>query len=149
MTRSVKKGPFIASHLLGKIEHANKQGEKTPVETWSRSSIIVPIILGQTILVYNGREHISVYITDQMVGHKLGEFSATRNFRGHTKSTKKAGRLIFIFSIWDKKLIRLVFDWVLRKNLVRVGMLEVEIMLFSLEKMNIFVVTCFNFVVIV
>jgi small subunit ribosomal protein S3 len=95
MTRSVKKGPFIANHLLRKIERANKKGEKISVKTWSRGSIVIPIIIGHTMSVYNGRDHVSVYITDQIVGHKLGEFSPTRNFRGHTKSAKKTGRLYF------------------------------------------------------
>jgi small subunit ribosomal protein S19 len=92
MVRSVKKGPFVAHHLLKKVVHISTQDKKTTLETWSRSSIIVPIIIGHTIAVYNGREHLPVYITDQIVGHKLGEFSPTRNFRGHTKSAKKSGR---------------------------------------------------------
>jgi small subunit ribosomal protein S19 len=97
MVRSVKKGPYVAHHLLTKVERINERGEKSVVETWSRSSIIVPIIIGHTISVYNGREHLSVFITDQMVGHKLGEFSPTRTFRGHTKLDKKTGRLYLIF----------------------------------------------------
>jgi small subunit ribosomal protein S19 len=97
MVRSVKKGPYVAHHLLTKVERINQRGEKSVVETWSRSSIIVPIIIGHTISVYNGREHLSVFITDQMVGHKLGEFSPTRTFRGHTKLDKKTGRLYLIF----------------------------------------------------
>jgi small subunit ribosomal protein S19 len=97
MARSVKKGPFIAHHLLKKIERINKPCEKGVVATWSRATIIVPIMIGHTISVYNGREHLPVYITDQIVGHKLGEFSFTRNFRGHTKSAKKTGRLYLFF----------------------------------------------------
>jgi large subunit ribosomal protein L2 len=89
MARSIKKGPFIAHHLLKKVERANSQGRKSTIETWSRNSIIVPIMIGHTILVYNGRDHSSVFITDQIVGHKLGEFSPTRNFHGHKKSDKK------------------------------------------------------------
>jgi len=92
MSRSLKKGPFIANHLLKKIEKLNSQEEKKVILTWSRSSTIVPIMIGHTIAVYNGREHIPVFITDQMVGHKLGEFSPTRTFRGHVKSDKKSRR---------------------------------------------------------
>ena len=92
MSRSLKKGPFVAHHLLKKIEKLNIQSEKKVILTWSRSSTIVPIMIGHTIAVHNGREHIPVFITDQMVGHKLGEFSPTRTFRGHVKSDKKARR---------------------------------------------------------
>ena len=94
MVRSVKKGPYVAYHLLTKVDRINYLSEKRIVETWSRSSIVVPIIIGHTISVYNGREHLSVFITDQIVGHKLGEFSLTRTFRGHTKLDKKIRRLI-------------------------------------------------------
>jgi small subunit ribosomal protein S19 len=92
MSRSLKKGPFIADHLLTKIEKMNQQGAKKVILTWSRSSTIVPIMIGHTIAVHNGREHIPVFITDQMVGHKLGEFSPTRTFRGHIKGDKKMKR---------------------------------------------------------
>lgn len=92
MTRSLKKGPFVANHLLKKIGHMNSQGQKKVITTWSRSSTIVPIIIGHTIAVHNGREHIPIFITDQMVGHKLGEFAPTRMFRGHVKSDKKSKR---------------------------------------------------------
>lgn len=92
MSRSLKKGPFVASHLLKKIEKLNDLGEKKVVLTWSRASTIVPIMIGHTIAVHNGREHIPIFVTDQMVGHKLGEFSLTRTFRGHIKSDKKAKR---------------------------------------------------------
>ena len=92
MPRSVKKGPFVADHLLKKVEQLNQQGEKRVVTTWSRSSTIVPIMIGHTIAVHNGREHIPVFVTDQMVGHKLGEFSPTRTFRGHSKKDKKSKR---------------------------------------------------------
>ena len=85
MSRSLKKGPFIADHLLKKVEKLNASGEKKVIVTWSRASTIVPIMIGHTIAVHNGKEHIPVFITDQMVGHKLGEFSPTRNFRGHKK----------------------------------------------------------------
>jgi small subunit ribosomal protein S19 len=92
MSRSLKKGPFVATHLLKKVEVLNIKGEKKVVLTWSRASTIVPIMIGHTIAVHNGREHIPVFITDQMVGHKLGEFSPTRTVRGHVKSDKKSRR---------------------------------------------------------
>ena len=92
MSRSLKKGPFVASHLLKKIEKLNDLGEKKVVLTWSRASTIVPIMIGHTIAVHNGREHIPIFVTDQMVGNKLGEFSLTRTFRGHIKSDKKSKR---------------------------------------------------------
>lgn len=84
--------PFIEDKLLKKIEKMNGDGKKQVIRTWSRSSTIVPIMIGHTIAVYNGREHIPVFVNDQMVGHKLGEFSPTRSFRGHIKSDKKARR---------------------------------------------------------
>ncbi|MCS7031707.1 MAG: 30S ribosomal protein S19 [Gloeomargarita sp. SKYG116] len=92
MPRSLKKGPFVADHLLRKIEKLNQRNEKQVIKTWSRASTIVPEMIGHTIAVYNGKQHVPVYITDQMVGHKLGEFAPTRTFRGHTKSDKKAKR---------------------------------------------------------
>ena len=92
MSRSLKKGPFVADHLLKKIEKLNSQGEKKVILTWSRSSTIVPMMIGHTIAVHNGREHLPVFVTDQMVGHKLGEFSPTRTFKGHLKSDKKSHR---------------------------------------------------------
>nr|AWX53513.1 ribosomal protein S19 [Scotinosphaera sp. NIES-154] len=92
MTRSLKKGPFVAEHLLKKIEELNSKQEKKVITTWSRASTIVPIMIGYTIAVHNGRQHIPVFITDQMVGQKLGEFAPTRTFRGHTKKDKKSKR---------------------------------------------------------
>jgi small subunit ribosomal protein S19 len=92
MPRSIKKGPFVADHLLKKIEKLNIQGQKKVIMTWSRSSTILPIMIGHTIAVHNGREHLPVFITDQMVGHKLGEFSPTRTYRGHVKTDKKSRR---------------------------------------------------------
>lgn len=92
MSRSLKKGPFVANHLLKKIQKLNQQHSKKVVETWSRSSTIVPIMIGHTIAVHNGRMHIPVFITDQMVGHKLGEFAPTRTFKGHIKKDKKTKR---------------------------------------------------------
>ena len=92
MSRSLKKAPFIASHLLKRIVQMNTAGEKKLIQTWSRGSTIVPMMIGHTIAVHNGKDHIPVFITDQMVGHKLGEFSSTRTFRGHIKTDKKAKR---------------------------------------------------------
>ena len=94
MTRSLRKGPFVASNLAKKIDVLNEKGgiSSTIVKTWSRSSTILPTMVGHTIAVYNGKQHVPVYVSDQMVGHKLGEFSATRNFRSHIKSDKKARR---------------------------------------------------------
>ena len=92
MSRSLKKGPFVADHLLKKIEKLNKIGEKKVILTWSGASTTVPIMISHTIAVYNGREHIPIFVTDQMVGHKLGEFSPTRTFRGHIKKDKKLRR---------------------------------------------------------
>jgi small subunit ribosomal protein S19 len=92
MGRSLKKGPFIADSLLSKIEQLNAKNEKKVIKTWSRASTVVPPMVGHTIAVHNGRQHVPIYISEQMVGHKLGEFAPTRTFRGHTKSDKKAGR---------------------------------------------------------
>ncbi|NJK34933.1 MAG: 30S ribosomal protein S19 [Oscillatoriales cyanobacterium SM2_2_1] len=92
MPRSLKKGPFVADHLLSKIEKLNSRGERQVIKTWSRASTIVPQMIGHTISVYNGKVHVPVYVTEQMVGHKLGEFAPTRTFRGHAKSDKKAKR---------------------------------------------------------
>ncbi|MEM8804719.1 MAG: 30S ribosomal protein S19 [Cyanobacteria bacterium P01_A01_bin.114] len=92
MARSLKKGPFVADHLLRKIETLNAKGEKQVVKTWSRASTIIPQMIGHTIAVHNGRQHVPVYVSEQMVGHKLGEFAPTRTFRGHAKSDKKARR---------------------------------------------------------
>lgn len=82
----------MADHLLQKVERLNTQGDKKVIKTWSRASTIVPVMIGHTIAVHNGREHIPVFITDQMVGHKLGEFAPTRTFRGHVKKDKKSKR---------------------------------------------------------
>ncbi|GAB6158643.1 30S ribosomal protein S19 [Desulfotomaculum varum] len=83
MARSLKKGPFIDDHLLKKVEQMNEKGEKKVIKTWSRRSTIFPQMIGHTIAVYDGRKHIPVYITEDMVGHKLGEFAPTRTYRGH------------------------------------------------------------------
>jgi small subunit ribosomal protein S19 len=89
--RSLKKGPFIDLHLMKKIEVANEKNEKRPIKTWSRRSMISPDMVGLTIAVHNGRQHVPVFITEDMVGHKLGEFSPTRTYRGHV-ADKKAKR---------------------------------------------------------
>jgi small subunit ribosomal protein S19 len=92
MGRSVKKGPFVAYHLLKKINDMNVNGKKDVIKTWSRASMILPDMVGHTIAVYNGRQHVPVFVSDQMVGHKLGEFSPTRTFRSHIKKDKKSKR---------------------------------------------------------
>lgn len=92
MTRSLKKGPFVASKILETIEKMNANGQKDTIKTWSRSSTILPTMIGHTFAVYNGRQHIPVFVTDQMIGHKLGEFSPTRTFRSHIKKDKKGKR---------------------------------------------------------
>ena len=92
MSRSLKKGPFIADSLLKKIERLNAGNKKEVIKTWSRSSTILPLMVGHTIAVHNCRQHIPVFISDQMVGHKLGEFAPTRTFRGHAKGDKKGRR---------------------------------------------------------
>ena len=91
MPRSVKKGPFIDHHLLKKVEAAKASNDKRPIKTWSRRSMVMPEMVGLTIAVHNGRDHMPVYISENMVGHKLGEFSATRTYRGHS-ADKKAKR---------------------------------------------------------
>ena len=91
MARSLKKGPFADQSLLRKVEELNKTGDKQVIKTWSRRSTIFPMMVGHTIAVYDGRRHIPVYVTDDMVGHKLGEFVATRTYRGHRKDDKKSG----------------------------------------------------------
>lgn len=93
MVRSLKKGPFVSQKILKKVNAIRKVGRSDPVMTWSRASTIVPVMIGHTIRVHNGREHFPVFITDQIVGCKLGEFAPTRTFRGHVKSDKKAKRL--------------------------------------------------------
>jgi len=90
MSRSIKKGPFVDPCILNKIELMNKKGEKKIQKTWSRRSTITPDFVGHTIAVYNGKKFIPVYVTENMVGHKLGEFSPTRTFKSHGGRTKKA-----------------------------------------------------------
>jgi small subunit ribosomal protein S19 len=90
MSRSIKKGPFISERLLGRIEALNASGKKTVVKTWSRASTIYPQMVGHTIAVHDGKKHVPVYVTEEMVGHKLGEFAPTRTFRGHRGSEKSS-----------------------------------------------------------
>ena len=92
MPRSLKKSPFIAYHLLKKINKSNKAGKKDTITTWSRSSTILPFMIGFTIAVHNGKQHVPIFISDQLVGHKLGEFVSTRNFKTHIKADRKTKR---------------------------------------------------------
>lgn len=92
MARSIKKGPFVDGHLLKKIETVRATNDKRPVKTWSRRSTVLPEFVGLTIAVHNGKQHIPVYISENMVGHKLGEFSLTRTFKGHAADKKAAKR---------------------------------------------------------
>ena len=91
MSRSLKKGPFVDGSLLKKVEAAQASRDKRPIKTWSRRSTIFPSMVGHTIAVHDGRKHVPVYVTEDMVGHKLGEFVATRTYRGHGKDEKKSG----------------------------------------------------------
>lgn len=88
MARSVKKGPFVDHHLMKKIDDAVAKNEKRPIKTWSRRSMVLPEMVGLTIAIHNGKEHVPVYISENMVGHKLGEFAVTRTFRGHSADKK-------------------------------------------------------------
>ncbi len=92
MSRSLKKGPFADEHLLNKVDALNEKNDKKVIKTWSRRSTIFPQMVGHTIAVHDGRKHLPVYITDDMVGHKLGEFVPTRTYRGHAGKSEKAGR---------------------------------------------------------
>ena len=91
MARSLKKGPFVDTHLLVQVERAQAANNKRPIKTWSRRSMVIPSMIGLTIAVHNGRQHIPVYVTENMIGHKLGEFSMTRTFRGHSGDRKTKG----------------------------------------------------------
>ncbi len=93
MSRSLKKGPFVDTPLLEKIEAMNRDNEKKVVKTWSRRSTVVPEMVGHTLAVHNGKKFIPVYVTENMVGQKLGEFSPTRTFKGHTTKTEKAAQV--------------------------------------------------------
>lgn len=92
MARSLSKGPFVDDHLMAKVDELNRKGEKRVIRTWSRRSTVVPEMVGHTIAVHDGRKHVPVFITESMVGHKLGEFALTRTFRGHAGKKEKAVR---------------------------------------------------------
>ncbi len=92
MTRSIKKGPFVDAHLQKKVDVQLETGNKTVIKTWSRRSMITPDFIGMTFAVHDGRKHVPVFVTESMVGHKLGEFAPTRTFHGHVKDDKKARR---------------------------------------------------------
>lgn len=93
MSRSLKKGPYVEERLLKRVDQMNDKGEKRVIKTWSRSSTIFPEMVGHTIAVHDGRKHVPVYITEDMVGHKLGEFAPTRTFRGHGNHTERSTAL--------------------------------------------------------
>ena len=92
MPRSLKKGPFIDLHLMKKVEEAQEKNDRRPIKTWSRRSMISPDMVGLTIAVHNGKQHVPVLVNEEMVGHKLGEFAPTRTFRGHISKAEKKGR---------------------------------------------------------
>ena len=92
MSRSVKKGPYVEAKLFSRIQAMNESNEKKVLKTWSRASTIFPDFVGHTIAVYDGRKHVPVYVTEDMIGHKLGEFAPTRTFHGHTAKTTSPGR---------------------------------------------------------
>ena len=92
MPRSLKKGPFVDGHLLKKVDEQNDKGSKNVIKTWSRRSTIIPDMLGHTIAVHDGRKHVPVFVTEGMVGHKLGEFAPTRTFKGHVKDDRRSRR---------------------------------------------------------
>jgi small subunit ribosomal protein S19 len=93
MSRSLKKGPFVEERLLARVQTMNSKNEKQVVKTWSRASVIFPDFIGHTIAVYNGKKHIPVFISENMVGHRLGEFAPTRNYRGHGRHTDRSSTL--------------------------------------------------------
>ena len=92
MPRSLKKGPFVDDHLMKKVDKQNEAGTKNVIKTWSRRSMIVPAMLGHTLAVHDGRKHVPVFFSENMIGHKLGEFAPTRTFKGHIKDDRKARR---------------------------------------------------------
>lgn len=92
MGRSLKKGPFVDDHLMKKVVAMNESGKKAVIKTWSRRSTIFPEFVGHTFAVYDGRKHVPVYVTEEMVGHKLGEFAPTRTYRGHSDEDRKTGK---------------------------------------------------------
>ncbi len=93
MSRSLKKGPYVEERLLARVQAMNARNEKEVLRTWSRASVIFPDFIGHTIAVYNGRKHITVFISENMVGHRLGEFAPTRNYRGHGRHTERSTAL--------------------------------------------------------
>ncbi len=93
MPRSLSKGPFVDDHLLKKVDELNRRGDKRVIKTWSRRSTLIPDMVGHTLAVHDGRKHVPVYVTESMVGHKLGEFAATRTFRTHGHHTERSSRL--------------------------------------------------------
>ena len=92
MGRSISKGPYVAYHLLNKLNTLNSSGKKDTIKTWSRASTILPLMIGHTISIYNGQKHVPIFISDQLVGHKFGEFVPTRTFRSHKKTERKVKR---------------------------------------------------------
>ncbi len=103
MARSIKKGPFVDYHLMAKVEAARASNDKRPIKTWSRRSTILPDFVGLTIAVHNGKQHVPVYISENMVGHKLGEFSHTRIFKGHSKAGSVAAAAAAAAAAADRK----------------------------------------------
>ncbi|HLY36379.1 MAG TPA: 30S ribosomal protein S19 [Candidatus Limnocylindria bacterium] len=93
MSRSVKKGPYVDARLLGRVDDMNKRNERKVLKTWSRASVIFPHMIGHTIAVHDGRRHVPVFVTENMVGHRLGEFAPTRTYRGHGKATERSSAL--------------------------------------------------------
>jgi small subunit ribosomal protein S19 len=93
MSRSVKKGPYVEARLLGRVQEMNKRSERKVVKTWSRASVIFPDFIGHTVAVYNGRKHVPVFVTENMVGHRFGEFAPTRTYRGHEKKSDRSSSL--------------------------------------------------------
>ena len=93
MSRSVKKGPYVDARLIGRVEEMNKRNERKVLKTWSRASVIFPAMIGHTIAVHDGRRHVPVFETENMVGHRLGEFAPTRTYRGHGKATERSSAL--------------------------------------------------------
>ncbi|MBO7222730.1 MAG: 30S ribosomal protein S19 [Kiritimatiellae bacterium] len=89
MARSIKKGPYVEAHLIKKVEEMNKSGKKLPIKTWSRRSMIIPEFVGHTFAIHNGKQHLPIFITENMVGHRLGEFAPSRTFRKHGATTDK------------------------------------------------------------
>ena len=93
MGRSLKKGPFVDAKLYGKVEKLNRSGEKTPIKTWARACTVVPEFVGHTFMVHNGKTHMKVFVTEEMVGHRLGEFAPTRTFHGHGSRSERTSQV--------------------------------------------------------